>query len=185
VASGRRRAACGVIGASFGHLKARPRRSGYRALHRVTGPVPHTEGDRDQSYRRHRTRRASALCIESLLTRSHRPSPDMRTRPALAALAAGALPLLVSSTLHSVPEDPAAFPKYRVLFLNGLPVLNDTAERWLANGLRGGEHEFLEQPWDAKTSTGAREIGQGDERADDVRFPASHRLTRLLTPLLR
>jgi protein OS-9 len=109
----------------------------------------------------------------------------MRTRPALAALAAGALPLLVSSMLHSVPEDPAAFPKYRVLFLNGLPVLNDTAERWLANGLRGGEHEFLEQPWDAKTSTGAREIGQGDERADDVRFPASHRLTWLLTPLLR
>lgn len=47
-----------------------------------------------------------------------------------------------------VPEDPYAFPKYRVTYLNGLPVLNDTAQRWLEHGLRGGELEFLDQPWE-------------------------------------
>ena len=57
---------------------------------------------------------------------------------------------LVAARLHNslVPEDPYAFPKYRVAFLNGLPVLNDTARRWLEHGLRGGELEFLDQPWE-------------------------------------
>lgn len=57
--------------------------------------------------------------------------------------------LLTAARLHHslVPEDPYAFPKYKVLFLNGLPVLNDTAQRWLRDGLAGGELEFLEQPW--------------------------------------
>jgi protein OS-9 len=49
--------------------------------------------------------------------------------------------------LHSLPEDTYAFPKYRVSFLNGLPILRETAERWLQEGLRGGESEFLDQPW--------------------------------------
>lgn len=59
------------------------------------------------------------------------------------------LSFLVSARLHHsrVPEDPFAFPKYRVSFLNGLPLLNETAERWLHEGLRGGELEFLDQPW--------------------------------------
>ncbi|RDX56639.1 hypothetical protein OH76DRAFT_1414157 [Lentinus brumalis] len=59
------------------------------------------------------------------------------------------LAALVAARVHHsrVPEDPYAFPKYRVSFLNGLPVLNDTAERWLHDGLRGGELEFLDQPW--------------------------------------
>ena len=47
-----------------------------------------------------------------------------------------------------IAEDLYAFPKYRVGFLNGMPVLNETAERWLAEGLRGGENEFLDRPWD-------------------------------------
>ena len=53
---------------------------------------------------------------------------------------------LVAARLHDslVPEDPYAFPKYRVTFLNGLPVLNETAQRWLQTGLHGGEAEFLE-----------------------------------------
>ena len=57
--------------------------------------------------------------------------------------------LLATARLHHslVPEDPYAFPKYRVTFLNGLPVLNETAQRWLRDGLDGGELEFLEQPW--------------------------------------
>lgn len=57
---------------------------------------------------------------------------------------------LVSARLvhHSlIPEDPHAFPKFNVAFLNGLPVLNDTAQRWLRDGLPGGELEFLNEPW--------------------------------------
>jgi hypothetical protein len=45
--------------------------------------------------------------------------------------------------LHSLPEDTYAFPKYRVVFLNGQPVLNETAQRWLTHGLGGGEQQFL------------------------------------------
>lgn len=52
----------------------------------------------------------------------------------------------VARLLHSLPEDTYAFPKFRVAFLNSLPVLNETAERWLKDGLHGGELEFLEQP---------------------------------------
>lgn len=57
---------------------------------------------------------------------------------------------LVAARFHNslVPEDPYAFPKYRVAFLNGLPVLNETAQRWLQHGLSGGELEFLDQPWE-------------------------------------
>ena len=72
------------------------------------------------------------LLIGSLL-------PSMHIAPLLF------FPLLVRAGLHSLPEDPYAFPKYRVAFLNAHPVLNHTAEHWLAYGLRGGESEFLEQ----------------------------------------
>ncbi|KAH9484225.1 Protein OS-9-like protein [Psilocybe cubensis] len=65
--------------------------------------------------------------------------------------------------LHSLPEDPYAFPKYRVSFLNGLPVLNHTAERWLAEGLRGGELEFLDQPWN---DSPRKEIGSAEDSAE-------------------
>ena len=47
--------------------------------------------------------------------------------------------------LHYLPEDTHAFPKFRVEFLNSLPVLNETAERWLKDGILGGELEFLDQ----------------------------------------
>jgi protein OS-9 len=98
----------------------------------------------------------------------------MRTHVVLSVVAMGVMPTFVMTMLHSIPEDPAAFPKYRVSFLNGLPVLNETAERWLADGLRGGEQEFLERPWDEKDSgwkawlKSAKEIGSGDEQADIV-----------------
>ncbi|KAI0831424.1 hypothetical protein BC628DRAFT_1407888 [Trametes gibbosa] len=74
----------------------------------------------------------------------------MLTRaPSLALLLLALTPRLDARIHHSrVPEDPYAFPKYRVSFLHGLPVLNDTAERWLRDGLRGGEPEFLDQPWE-------------------------------------
>jgi hypothetical protein len=95
----------------------------------------------------------------------------MRSSPTVLSLAL-ALGARAASLLHSVPEDLYAFPKYRVTFLNGLPVLNDTAEHWLQHGLRGGELEFLEQPWadPAQPDAGApREIGYPDrEHAVEV-----------------
>ncbi|KAI0647168.1 glucosidase II beta subunit-like protein-domain-containing protein [Trametes meyenii] len=72
---------------------------------------------------------------------------------------------------HSrVPEDPYAFPKYRVSFLHGLPLLNDTAERWLRDGLRGGEHEFLDQPWQESHwhATPLKSIEATDDDASDA-----------------
>ncbi|KLO12613.1 hypothetical protein SCHPADRAFT_853699 [Schizopora paradoxa] len=57
----------------------------------------------------------------------------------------------VHARVHfALAEDLYAFPKYRLTFLNGLPVLNDTAQRWLEEGLKGGELEFLDQPWNAQ-----------------------------------
>lgn len=78
--------------------------------------------------------------------------------------------IVAGRLLHSLPEDTYAFPKYRVTFLNALPVLNETAERWLKEGLRGGELEFMEQPWSEDTwetpSTSPKEIDSGDATDD-------------------
>ncbi|KAA1474921.1 hypothetical protein DENSPDRAFT_841598 [Dentipellis sp. KUC8613] len=82
--------------------------------------------------------------------------------------------------LHSLPEDPFAFPKYRVTFLNGLPVSNETAEKWLRDGLQGGEREFLEQPWN--DSEPRKEIGSGEEGDSESiapRVPSDHALERM------
>ncbi|KAF8969992.1 hypothetical protein BDZ97DRAFT_1915088 [Flammula alnicola] len=81
-------------------------------------------------------------------------------------LIAACLATASARLLHSLPEDTYAFPKFRVAFLNGLPVLNQTAERWLREGLRGGELEFLDQPWkdgDWSPSSHPKEIGAGDD----------------------
>ncbi|KAF5380935.1 hypothetical protein D9615_003883 [Tricholomella constricta] len=67
--------------------------------------------------------------------------------PPLLVLAAALLVPAHAARLHSLPEDTYAFPKFRLAFLNRLPVLNDTAQRWLREGLRGGHLEFLDQPW--------------------------------------
>ena len=79
-------------------------------------------------------------------------------------LAASLLPAS-ARLLHSLPEDSYAFPKFRVAFLNSLPVLNETAERWLKEGLPGGELEFLDKPWrdiDRRSSSQPKEIGPGE-----------------------
>ena len=85
------------------------------------------------------------------------------------------LAALVSARLHHsrVPEDPYAFPKYRVSFLNGLPVLNETAQRWLQEGLRGGEPEFLDQPWSESPwpSNPLKSIEGTDDVPADVCIP--------------
>ncbi|KAJ7063211.1 hypothetical protein C8F01DRAFT_1131963 [Mycena amicta] len=76
---------------------------------------------------------------------------------------------LVHARLHSLPEDPYAFPKYKVDFLSNLPVPNDIAKRWLANGLRGGISEFLENIPPSPPS-----LGDPDVQApltDDISLP--------------
>ncbi|KAI9065159.1 hypothetical protein FKP32DRAFT_1610865 [Trametes sanguinea] len=79
------------------------------------------------------------------------------------------LAFLVSARVHHsrVPEDPYAFPKYSVSFLHGLPVLNETAERWLRDGLRGGELEFLDEPWQESQwhASQRKSIEAGDDSA--------------------
>ncbi|KAL1745634.1 hypothetical protein HDZ31DRAFT_81812 [Schizophyllum fasciatum] len=86
--------------------------------------------------------------------------------------------------LHSLPEDPHAFPKFRVSFMNGLPLAKDTAERWLREGLRGGELEFADQPWHDeggswREGSKRKEIGggQADEASSELHQPdANHTL---------
>jgi protein OS-9 len=74
-------------------------------------------------------------------------------------------PLASSHLLHSLSDDPHAFPKYRVTFLNGLPLLNETAERWLREGLRGGEAEFLDHPTPWQEPSPLKHIDAGDGTA--------------------
>ena len=83
------------------------------------------------------------------------------------------LPALAAARLfHSLPPDTHAFPKFRVAFLNGRPVLDDTAALWLTHGLRGGQAEFFDQPSHGGTwqtpSTG-KEVGSADVHHSDVR----------------
>ncbi|THU86416.1 hypothetical protein K435DRAFT_842873 [Dendrothele bispora CBS 962.96] len=59
--------------------------------------------------------------------------------------------------LHSLPEDTHAFPKYNVLFLNNLPVLNHTAQLWLQQPPSVSEFLGLE-PGDASSSTSSLEL---------------------------
>ncbi|ETW85776.1 hypothetical protein HETIRDRAFT_309786, partial [Heterobasidion irregulare TC 32-1] len=95
--------------------------------------------------------------------------------PLLSLFLANAL-TVDARVVHSLPEDPFAFPKYRVTFLNGLPLQNDTAERWIKDGLRGGELEFLDQPWHEVHWDGSRplkEIGSGQTEAES-QTAASH-----------
>ncbi|KIK99300.1 hypothetical protein PAXRUDRAFT_132388 [Paxillus rubicundulus Ve08.2h10] len=86
---------------------------------------------------------------------------------ALQAVALALSPIALSEArlLYSGPEDLFAFPKYRVAFLNNIPVLNETAQRWLQHGLRGGEQEFLGESWDEPTwhaQPPMREIGSSE-----------------------
>lgn len=70
---------------------------------------------------------------------------------------------------HSLPKDIYAFPKYRVSFLKNLsPVENHTALRWLSDGLKGGQQEFLDQ-WQPLHLKGI-ESGSVPESTQDVRF---------------
>jgi protein OS-9 len=87
-------------------------------------------------------------------------------------------PLALASLLHSLPDDLYAFPKYSVTFLNGLPVLNETAERWLREGLRGGEAEFLDHPTPWREPSPFRHIDAGDGT------PVGLLLSSIVTPTL-
>ena len=81
--------------------------------------------------------------------------------------------------LHSLPDDIYAFPKYRVTFLNGLPLLNETAERWIREGLRGGEAEFLDHPTPWEEPSPFKHIDSG-EGAIVCSQSSSSRLTHTL-----
>jgi len=70
-----------------------------------------------------------------------------------------------SQIFHSLPDDLYSFPKYRVTFLNGLPLLNETAERWLREGLRGGEPEFLDNPTPWQEPSPFKHIDSGEGAA--------------------
>jgi hypothetical protein len=70
--------------------------------------------------------------------------------------------LSLARLFQSLPDDLYAFPKYRVSFLNGLPLLNETAERWLREGLRGGEPEFLDHPTQWQDPPPFKHIDAGD-----------------------
>ncbi|KAF8447586.1 hypothetical protein L210DRAFT_958266 [Boletus edulis BED1] len=86
-------------------------------------------------------------------------------RSALVAFALSPIALGRARLLYSGPEDPYAFPKYRVTFLNDFPVLNETARRWIQDGLRGGEQEFLGESWDPPAwypQAGMKEIGSSE-----------------------
>lgn len=100
-------------------------------------------------------------------------SADQR-RPAMRAASLRiVLSLVVATSAHSadlyfpsIPEDPYAFPKYRVSFLNGFSLSNATAQQWLAQGLKGGEPEFLGKesaPADRASTPSPRSIEPGQQ----------------------
>src|SRR6266849_3671388 len=74
-------------------------------------------------------------------------------------------PLVLASLIHTLADDLYAFPKYGVTFLNGLPLLNETAERWLREGLRGGEAEFLDHPTPWREPSPFKHIDAGEGTA--------------------
>jgi len=94
-------------------------------------------------------------------------------------------PFVLSNLLHSLHEDLYAFPKYSVTFLNGLPLLNETAERWLREGLRGGEAEFLDHPTPWREPSPFKHIDAGDGTAVGLLMPSivAHALPTQSRPL--
>lgn len=60
----------------------------------------------------------------------------------LLALVVGSAEQAFALRSSNVPEDLFAYPKYSIHFLNGQPVLNDTAQRWLQDGVVD-QDEFL------------------------------------------
>jgi hypothetical protein len=101
---------------------------------------------------------------ESRRSNPSRPArhPPLSSRQPCAAILAFSLASVSARLLHSLPEDIYAFPKYSVEFLNGIPVLNETAHKWLRHGLLGGELEFLDEPWQDKPPSNRKELDSGD-----------------------
>lgn len=86
-------------------------------------------------------------------------------RSTLAVFVISPIALATARLLYSGPEDPYAFPKYRVTFLNDFPVINETAQHWIQDGLRGGEREFLGESGDPPawySQAAMKEIGSSD-----------------------
>ncbi|KAI0281457.1 hypothetical protein BGY98DRAFT_913452 [Russula aff. rugulosa BPL654] len=83
-------------------------------------------------------------------------------------------PFVLASLLNSLADDIYAFPKYGVTFLNGLPLLNETAERWLREGLRGGEAEFLDHPTQWREPSPFKHIDAGEGTAAAIESDPDH-----------
>ncbi|KDN49342.1 hypothetical protein RSAG8_02044, partial [Rhizoctonia solani AG-8 WAC10335] len=104
------------------------------------------------------------------------------SRPLVALAVAWTLWIRQTEAYSSLPEDLYAYPKYSIGFLNGLPLPNVTAQHWL-DGLKGGEKEFLEQPWDQNShGTSRPQITGGETINSDGPAnsrPTSHRLEHM------
>jgi protein OS-9 len=108
----------------------------------------------------------------------------MRTLFSILTLVAAFHTADAARLLHSIPEDTYAFPKFRVTFLNSLPLINETAERWLKDGLHGGELEFLDRPWKEDnwpSHSSRKEIDSGQPPSDDISMTDVY-LSFLLVP---
>lgn len=83
---------------------------------------------------------------------------------------------LVDAGHPSAPEDLFAFPRYSVAFLNGLPVDNHTAQKWLSHGLNGGLAEFLGQSPPESIESGDHPLVQSNKvcRRRDILPPATN-----------
>lgn len=92
------------------------------------------------------------------------------SRPLATLAVAWSLWARPADAYSSLPDDLYAYPKYSIGFLNGLPLPNVTAQHWLEHGLKGGEKEFLEQPWDhGSHGTSRPQITGGEAINSDVR----------------
>ena len=84
----------------------------------------------------------------------------------LLALVVGSAEQAYALRSSSVPEDLFAYPKYSIHFLNGQPVLNDTAQRWLQHGIVD-EDEFLGHQRSSKDASKLfKSIAGGPEDAE-------------------
>ncbi|KAG8776059.1 Protein OS-9 [Ceratobasidium sp. 428] len=99
------------------------------------------------------------------------------SRPLATLLAAWSLYTQHVIAYNSLPDDIYAYPKYSIGFWNGLPLPNVTAQHWLAHGLKGGEKEFLEQPWDESSPGTSRPQITGGETINSDGPAASSRST--------
>ena len=111
----------------------------------------------------------SIFIISDPIIPSNSPVPVCTHSPAMLSylLAVVCVAAIANARVHyALAEDLYAFPKYRVAFLNALPLRNTTAELWLKEGLHGGERQFLDQQW-LDVPVNRKQISSGDHTPPD------------------